>query len=86
MSTPMHETASLIRAYVADLLTGYGEDEPPAAILAAVKEAQTADEVCHLGRALLCRHQSLSDPPYRLGGAMCDRRLADIATRLDWTA
>jgi hypothetical protein len=83
--TPNSMTAALIAAYAkAQIAEGYGEDETPAAILLAIQQAEGAEETCHLGRALLARHDALADPPYRLGGDRCDPRLTEIAARLDY--
>ena len=43
---------------------------------------ESAEETCHLGRALLAREDALYDPPYRLDGEMCDPRKVEIAARL----
>ena len=82
--SPTDVTASLIRAYAASGLENYGEDETPIALLTAIMESEGTEEACHLGRALLAREESLSDPPYRLGGEMCDSRKTEIAKRLDF--
>jgi len=86
--TPNSQTAALIRTYAAAAIAdgGYDEDAPAPAILTAITQALTADEACDLGRALLARSHALSDAPYRIGGEMCDPRLAEIAARLGWAA
>ena len=45
-------------------------------------DASEAEACCHMGRALLCLIGSFADPPFRLGGALCDSRLLEIARRL----
>jgi len=81
--TPQNKIARLIATYAAEqIATGYGDDETPAAILSAIADTTNDDETCHLGHALLARHQALADAPYRLGGEMCDPRLTEIAGRL----
>lgn len=87
MTTPNQFAAAEILAYAREALRdNYGEDETPAAILIAIVCAQSSEEACHLGRALLARHASLADPPYRLGGESCDPRLTEIADRLGYDA
>jgi hypothetical protein len=80
--TPASITADLIRAYALHATMNYGEDEAPIALLTAIVESNGPEETCHLGAALLAREDGLSDPPYRLGGEMCDPRKTEIATRL----
>ncbi len=79
--------SALIREYVNCILAEcVGEDETPAAILTAVVEAQNSEEVEHLGRALLARHESLADASYRYGAENYDPSLKVIADALKWTA
>ena len=81
--SPCEVTATLIRAFAqAEVAADYSEDERPAALLLAIRDTIDPQEVCHLGRALLVRDDVLSDPPYRLGGAMCVSERAEIARRL----
>jgi hypothetical protein len=54
-------------------------------ILLAIREAIGNEEMLHLAHAFLIRAHQLSDPPYRIGGALCDPRLTEIAKRLRWT-
>lgn len=78
-------TANLIKSYVNLMLEEcLGEDEAIPAILTAIVGAQSSEEACHLGRALLARHAALADPPFRLGGEHCDPRLTEIADRLGY--
>lgn len=91
MSRPAYTTtngaaATLLRAYAAaQIAEGYGEDEAPAGILTAIVESGSPSETGYLGCALLVRHHRLSDPPYRLGGKLCDPRLTEIAALLGVT-
>src|SRR5690606_21975525 len=83
----MTQIDQIIREYAARAIREtYGEDETPAAILTAICEAQTADEVTHLGRALLERHEALADAPYRFGGPRYPDDLRAIAEGLGWGA
>ena len=84
-TTPADETAKLIKAYAVAQLADIGDepDEPPHMFL-AVATMDGAEAVCHLGRAMLCWEHALFDPRYRIGGDLCDPRLTEIATRLDW--
>lgn len=47
--------ATVVRAYVAELEMF----DKPRAIYAAVREALTDEEVCHLGRAIDARHAAM---------------------------
>lgn len=82
-TTPSHKTAKLIRAYAQSRIDDPDEVPP---ILSAILTTYDTEAVCHMGRALLCIQHGLSDPPFRLGGAMCDPRITEIAARLGWTA
>lgn len=82
-----HETAELIRAYAAATILecmGEGEDGTYDHLLDAIvlTDATTAEACCHMGRALICLEEGLSDPPFRLGGDMCDPRVTEISVRL----
>lgn len=68
----------MIRAYVA----GMEPDGCSPAIFAAIHQAINDEEVCHLGRALIARHESLADVDYRLWGELSDPDLNEIARRL----
>jgi len=86
---PAVETAKLIREYAQWAIdnTTADDEAPDPLLLAIVKtDATMADACCHMGRALLCIEHGLEDPPYRLGGDMCDPRVTIIAARLGWTA
>jgi len=80
--TPASITAGLVHAYAASALQNHSEDETPIALLTAITESESSEETNHLGRALLTREDSLSDPPYRLGGDRCDPRKTELAARL----
>lgn len=83
----MTDTPTLIRNYASWILTEcVGEDETPTALLTAVGDAQNSEEVEHLGRALLARHESLADASYRYGEKNYDPALKAIATALGWAA
>jgi hypothetical protein len=80
------KAAKLVRKYVKEVVLEIGEEDdrnlPP--IYRAVMLAESADEAAHLGEALLCRNQSLSDPPYKFRGAEYDSRLQALADALGW--
>ena len=80
MTTPNIETAALIREYAQWLLDECGHTPLLAAIVNT--DASSAEGCCHMGRALIALTDGLSDPPYRVGGAMCDPRVTEIARRL----
>jgi hypothetical protein len=86
-TTPNMKTAELIRAYVRAIC----QDEPGDVEFGAYDllqatimetDSSAADAICRMGRALICLHQGLADPAYRIGGSMCDSRLLEIAERL----
>jgi hypothetical protein len=85
-TTPNIETARLVREYAQWVIDEcYDPDDDVAPLLLAITQTTHPSEataVCHMGRALLCLHDSLSDPPYRLGGERCDERVMLLAARL----
>ncbi len=88
-TTPNIETAKLIRTYAQSLLddcTGQDEDAPPLVLAILNTKADDAEACCHMGRALLCIHDGLSDAPSRIGGPMCDLSVTVIAARLGMTS
>jgi hypothetical protein len=80
------KAAKLVRKYVKEVVAEIGEENdrnsPP--IYRAVMLAESAEEAANLGEALLCRNQSLSDPPYKFRGAEYDPRLQALADALGW--
>lgn len=85
MTTPNMETARLIREYAQWALDEcFSESDPPPNLLLAIAKTPAGDDeaCCHMGRAMLAIEQSYADPPYRLGGTMCDPRITEIARLL----
>lgn len=84
-TTPNMKAAKLIRAYAQRALDENGDttaDNMPLARAIVTTNASTAEACCFMGRALLLIEDGLSDPPYRIGGAMCDPAKTTIAQRL----
>lgn len=81
------KAAALTRKYVEEVVAEIGEEDerdlPP--IYRAVLLAETQEEAALIGKALLCRNQSLSDSPYKFGGSDYDPRLLALAAALGWT-
>lgn len=85
--SPNITTAHLIKAYAALVIEEYGEDDatngaPP--IFRAALDTQNAEETCFIGRAILCRHESLADSWCRYGRPSYPEQLMVLATRLGW--
>jgi hypothetical protein len=81
------KAAELVRLYVKREMADISNDDeigPAPGIYLAVLQAASDEETAHLGVALLCRNQSLSDPPYKFRGAEYDPRLQALADALGW--
>ena len=80
------KAAALTRQYVTEVVAEIGQEDerdlPP--IYRAALLAETDEEAALIGEALLCRNQSLSDPPYKFGGDEYDPRLLALAAALGW--
>lgn len=77
------QTAKLIREYISrSIAEDFSAEENAPALLLAVQDAINNEEVCHLGRALLARHDSLVDGGYEVGGELCDPHIQAIADAL----
>jgi hypothetical protein len=88
--TPNMMTAELIQAYAQRIVTecmGDGDAGAYDHLLEAIlkTDATDAGACCYMGRAMLEIEESLSDPPYRLDGAMCDPERLKLAHLLGVT-
>ena len=81
------KAAELVRLYVKREMADISNDEnigPAPGIYLAVLQAASDEETAHLGVALLCRNESLADPPFKYGGAMYDPRFQMMADAIGW--
>ena len=85
-TTTFSEAAKLIKAYAENSLANFGEDEAPDALTRAALDEKSDFVVCKIGEAMLERTEYLADASYRFGGDDYDRRLAEIASLLNWVA
>lgn len=71
---------ALLRDYVSWLKNECcGEDDALEHIHLAARHAETEIEAMHIARAMLARHDALTDAPYRVGGPRVDPQIAAIA-------
>lgn len=56
-----------------------GEDDALEHIHLAGTRAETEIEALHIARAMLARHDALTDAPYRVGGPRVDPQITAIA-------
>ena len=74
----------MIRSIADRYFLDLGDDETPVPLMAAARDVQCEEEAEHIGRAILCRAEALSDAPYRYGGDSYPADLAALAARLGW--
>jgi hypothetical protein len=79
--TIMSRQARAVREYAKRMEEDCG---PMGPLFQAIANAVNDEEATHLGRAMLARHETLSDLAYRYGGERYPEDLWHIANILDW--